>query len=271
MVAKKKKQKVVDAIECPYCADPDFFDKILTPTPEDQIVTYSPGMVRHGSHWAKAPKQKKPKKIKPMRGAKIIMHDGIGSPFAIDLETVIFLTSPEIKRGKFYIRTITDKDMVRHYAGFKIESIGVETAKEPLSPRGPFMSVQHRQSEKRDIIFNATRITHKDSSLIIDIHWTPEHKRIVTLRGFSPLGVATTPEELTIINAALKFYRVEMRGGAKINRESLKAAFAKHGKDAPPKIVADELGVTVSALRKWRARAGFGNWKHVAQIVARDT
>jgi hypothetical protein len=251
--------------KCPYCADPDFFDEVLKPTPKDEIVATRPGIIRHGSHWAKAPRLKKPK---PMRGVKLIAHDGYGSEYGKDLETVVILTSPEIKRGKYHIRSVTDKDMLRHYAGFKIENIGVESTQKPQRPRGPFMSVKH--SGKHHVSFNATRITHKDSDLIIDFHWMPEHGKIVTLRGFSPLGVAATPKELEIINIALKFYRVETRGGIKINRDSLKAAFAKHGKDAPQKTIADELDVTVSALRKWRERAGVGSWKFVSQIVSKD-
>ncbi len=251
--------------KCPYCADPDRFDEVLKPTPKDEIVATRPGIIRHGSHWAKAPKLKKPK---PMRGVTLVAHDGYGSEYGIDPETVVILTSPEIKRGKYHIRTIADKDMVHHYAGFKIESIGVESTQKTPMPRGPFMSA--RSSEKHYISFNATRITHKDSDLIIDIHWTPEHERIVTLKGFSPLGVAATPKELEIINTAMKFYRIETRGGVKINRDSLKAAFAKHGKDAPQKTIADELDVTVSALRKWRDGVGVGRCQCVVQIVGKE-
>jgi hypothetical protein len=137
-------------------------------------------MRRYGNHW---PKVRKPKTIKL---PKNVIHDGFGSRFAIDPRQVVTLKSPEIKRGKYHIRTVIDADMTPAYAGFKIEIIGIESKTKPLMPSGAFFSMTHK-GEGKDaeyVSYNAARITHRDSNIVIESHWTPEHGRIVTLRGF---------------------------------------------------------------------------------------
>jgi len=109
--------------KCPYCADPDFFDKILTASGGDrqEIAT----MPRRGSHW---PKGKKPKRNVP--------HVQYARWGVIDPRAVVTLKSPEIVRGKFRIRTITDVDMIKRYAGFKVQIIGIEARDKPPVPWG---------------------------------------------------------------------------------------------------------------------------------------
>ncbi len=245
-------------IKCEFCAVPDFFEKILSPTQAD-IPSYNPAMRRHGIHW---PKVRRPKTIKL---PKNVIHDGFGSRFGIDPSKVVRLKSPGIRRGKFHIRTVTDADMTPAYDGFKIEIIGIESKTRPPMPSGAFFSVT-TTGEGKDasyVSYNAARITHRDSNIVIESHWTPEHGRIVTLRGFE--SVSTNPQELSIINTALKFYRREPRGGAKITEDMFRVALAKSGKDAKQKEVATALRITERGLEKWRTRQGINSWKELIE------
>lgn len=241
-------------IKCKFCAEPDFFEKILTPTPTDRILNGA--IRRYGNHW---PKGRKPKTIKPPKGVTNFMS------FPIDTRQVVTLKSPEIKRGKYHIRTVTDADMTPAYDGFKIEIIGIESKIKPPMPSGAFFSVT-TTGEGKDasyVSYNAARITHRDSNIVIESHWTPEHGRIVTLRGFE--SVSTNPQELSIINTALKFYRREPRGGAKITEDMFRVALAKIGKDAKQKEVATALGITERGLERWRSRRGISSWQQLIE------
>lgn len=239
-------------IKCKFCADPDFFERILTPTPTDRLISLHGAIRRYGNHW---PKVRKPKTIKLPKGVTNFMS------FPIDPRQVVTLKSPEIKRGKYHIRTVIDADMTPVYAGFKIEIIGVESKTKPPMPSGAFFSVTHK-GEGKDaeyVSYNAARITHRDSNVVIESHWTPEHGRIVTLRGFE--SVSTNPKELSIINTALKFYRTETRGGIKITEEKVKKAIVTLGKEATVKRVADFLNITEQGLHKWRSRPKHEDWE----------
>lgn len=243
-------------IKCKFCADPDFFEGILTPTPTDRLISLHGAIRRYGNHW---PKVRKPKTIKPPKGATNFMS------FPTDPRQAVTLKSPEIKRGKYHIRTVIDADMTPAYAGFKIEIIGIESKTKPPMPSGAFFSITHK-GEGKDaeyVSYNAARITHRDSNIVIESHWTPEHGRIVTLRGFE--SVSTNPQELSIINTALKFYRREPRGGAKITEDMFRVTLAKTGKDAKQKEVANALGVSERGLEKWRTRQGIISWQELVE------
>jgi hypothetical protein len=168
---------------------------------------------------------------------------------AIDPRAVVRLKTPEIVRGKFHIRTITDADMIKRYAGFKIVSVGIESTKEPPMPSGPFMSVTH--SSEHYTSFNMVRISHKDGHIVIDMHWHPSHGRLVTVRGFS--NVVTTPEEMSIITTALSFDKEEQRRGAppKVDRAAIISAITKQGEKATQESVAAAAGLASRTLRDW--------------------
>jgi hypothetical protein len=244
--------------KCPYCADPDLLDKILNP-PAGTLYSALPGasIRRFGNHW---PKVRKPVKSKPSRGVKLL---AVG---VIDRRKVVTLKTPGVHYGKYIIKTVTDKDMIARYAGFIVKIIGVKCKTEPPVPSGPFLSrtwtVEGNGKGSNYVSFNATRITHQDSPIVIDIHWTPEHGRVVTVRGFS--SYQSQPEELAIINRAFEFYRAEKRGGAKIDRENLMRAVREQGDKVTQKAVADELGVTTRAIRDQLARLG-ATWDELKQ------
>jgi hypothetical protein len=201
-------------------------------------------MWRVGSHW--------PKGIKPKRNIPRAKYARWG---VIDPRAIVSLKTPEIVRGKYRIRTVTDDDMIKRYAGFKVQIIGVESRTEPPIPSGPFLSrrgVEDEQGKRGNFIsFDAARITHKDSPITIDIHWHPSHKRLVTVRGFSK--VVTTPDELAVITTALSFDKKEKRRGAppKVNRAAVIAAIREQGEKATQKSVAAATGMTPHTLRDW--------------------
>jgi hypothetical protein len=227
--------------KCPYCADPDLFDKRLAPTSKDGFnQTLVP---RRGSHWPEPPKVK----IVPMRNVKYARWGGNDPRGAVELKTL------EIIRGKYRVRTITDADMIARYAGFQMQVIGVESRTEPPMPSGVFMG---RRSEKKDgkplyVLFDAVRITHKDSPIVVDSHWHPSHGRKVSVRGFG--RVAPTAEELGVVTTALSFDTKAKKRGAppKVDRDVVIEAIRTQGEKATQKSIASATGIAHTTLRDW--------------------
>jgi hypothetical protein len=255
MVTKKKKQKAVDDMECPYCADPKFFDRVLTPTPQDRILEHHPTMRRFGSHWVKG------KKFKKHRPPKGVSNYIIG--LAPDPRFVVTLNNPEIRRGEYRIKTVTDEYFITRYAGFKVEIIGLDSDKELPKPSGAFLSYQWTEGEggkpEKFIYYFAARITHKDSALKIDLHSHLSHGRLITVHGFS--SHQNRPEELAIIERAFEFYRLETRGGGtKIDEEALRRAIRKRGEGATQKEIAADLQIVPRSLRRWIEDSELKGW-----------
>ncbi len=195
-----------------------------------------------------------------------VLHDGNDSIYGKNQQEIIELHAPAIERGNYRIRTITDKDLKPEYAGFKIEMVGLMMTKEPPVPRGAFLSRgrEGRNNKPLYIYYNAARITHQDSALIIEHHWAPEHERVVRMKGFE--RVATTPAELEIINTALKFYQGETRGAPKLDDNMLSKAVKKFGDKATQVLVAAELNVDTSTLRRWMYKRGIESWGDAKEI-----
>ncbi len=227
---------------CPYCADPNLFDKLLAPTKGDRLEPAH--MLRRGSHWPE------PYKIKQTIGQAKIARWG-----ATDPRVVVSLKTPGIIRGRYHINIVTDADMIKRYAGFKVEVIGIECRTEPPAPSGPFLTrmwtVGDSGKPSNFISFNATRTTHKDSPIIVDTHWHQTHGRRVLMRGFSE--PVTTPEELAIITTALSFDKQEKKRGAppKVDRVAVIEAIRAQGKRATQKSVAAAISAAPRTLRDW--------------------
>jgi hypothetical protein len=246
-------------VACPYCADPDLFDKRLAPTKEDRQEFVR--MARRGSHW---PEPERIKSVTPR--AKIARWGGI------DPRTSVLLKTPGILRGTLHIKNVTDEDMIKRYAGFKVQIIGVESSAEPPMPVGVFFSRTWTEDEegKRGnfISFDAARVTHKDSPVIVDSHWHPSHGRLVTLRGFTK--VATTPEELAVATVALGFDTKESRRGAppKVDRETIIRAMRAQGERATQKSIAEAAGIATRTLRDWLYFRECSTWENLKREVA---
>jgi len=242
--------------KCVYCADPDLFDKRLTPTDADRHLQVS--LPRRGSHWPEPPK------VKIIVPNKQVIRWG-----ATDPREVVTLKTPEVIRGKIHVRTITDADMVARFAGFKIQVIGVESPIEPPLPSGVFFGRYSTQEKKSwlYVSYHAARITHQDSPIFVDSHWHPSHGRIVTVRGFG--RVSATTEEKAIINTALGFDTKPKRRGAppKVADEAVLKAIREQGEKATQKSVAASAGVAPRTLQNWLYfRAGM-NWDYLKEGV----
>jgi hypothetical protein len=212
-------------------------------------------MRRFGSHWVKG---KKFKKHRPPKGVTSYVFG-----LAPDPRFVVTLDTPEIKRGKYRIKTVTDNHFIPRYAGFKVEIVGLDSTEEMPKPSGAFLSYTWTEGDdgkpEKFVYYFAARITHRNSALKIDVHSHPTHGRLVTVHGFA--GHQNTPEELEIIGKAFEFYRRETRGGGeRFDEEALKQAIQKHGIDATQVQIAKELCVTPRLLQRHILARGLKGW-----------
>lgn len=251
----KQKVDTGDAIDspCPYCLDPDLFDKRLASTSADR---YEPASIlRVGSHF--------PKGKKPIRRMPRAQYARWG---VIDRRVVVSLKTLKVIRGKIHVITITDADMVKQYSGFRVQVIGTEWETEPPHPSGAFFTrtwTEHEGKPTEFILYNAARITREGSGIVVDSHWHPSHGRKVTLRGFSQ--TVTTREELSVITTALSFDKKMSTRGAplkvlKVNEEAVVNALRAQGEAATQKSVAEAAGVSVNTFRDWLYFSFGGTW-----------
>ncbi len=178
-------------------------------------------------------------------------------------------------RGDYKIITVTGSDLIEQWSDFTIEILGVKFDEEPpMPPSDQFFSLGKeseydcagRTSKVNWYLFSIYRITHKKSDIAIDVHWWPEHGRVITIQDLPAAGPTNT--DLEIINEALKLFRVETRGGVKITEERIKQVIAESGSSVSQKEAARMLEVTESGLEKWRARRGFSTWQEVVDRMA---
>jgi hypothetical protein len=233
--------------KCPYC-DLGFLDSVLSPTPKDYVIEHHPAIRRFGSHWVKG------KRFKRHKHPKGVSNYIVG--LAPDPRFVVTLSKPEIARGKYRIKTVTDEHFIPRYAGFKVEIVGLDSKKEMPKPSGAFLSYQWTEGEggkpEKFVYYFASRITHKGSTLKIDVHSHPSHGRLVTVHGFD--GNQNSPEELEIIGKAFEFYKRETRGGTKtqpvIDWAELRRAIQFRGEGATQAQIAGDLGITPRTLQR---------------------
>lgn len=252
-------KKTEKAAPCPYCADPALLDKRLTPTKRDRAELVR--MARRGSHWPE------PERIKVTPPAASIARWG-----AFDPRETVALKTPGVVRGELRIKTVTGADMIKRFAGFTVQIVGVESPGEPPMPAGVFFSRTWTEDEEgrrvNFISYDAARITHAESPVVVDVHWHPSHGRLVTLRGFSK--VATTAEELSIITTALGFDIKKKKRGAppKVDRDAIIRAIRAQGEGATQKSVAEAAGIAPRTLRDWLYFREGSTWESLKREVA---
>lgn len=225
---------------CPFCADPDLLERILASkggTPVGFVM-----LRRTGSHW------RAPRRIVRTK------HPKISRWGAIDPRFVVTLRTPEVARGDYRIRTITDEDMIRRYAGYKIEVVGeVVGEQKPANPSGPFLGLDRDavSREKVYVAFNAARVTRKGEALSLEYHWHASHGRRVAIKGFAER--LPTKQELEFLNAAFGLDAPGKQRGAppKVDREAVVRAVRKLGGAATQKSVAEATGTAPRTLRDW--------------------
>lgn len=227
-------------LKCPYCLDPNIFEKAFAARSEGSENAY----------------------IRRVRKIWRSKSDNDGE--------VVTLKEKAVTRGAYKIITITGDDLIDQWSDFRIEILGVKFSKEPpLPPPDQFFGESkesyYSHTTQRHLwwLYNILRITHSNSDVAIDVHWWPEHGRIVTIQDLPPAGPTNT--ELEIINEAVKLFRVETRGrgGVKITEERMKELLADAVPSISQKDVAMMLGVTEQGLGKWRSRQGMSSWREV--------
>lgn len=236
-MSKPKNDKTTS---CPFCADPELLERILASKEGGPV-----GMVmlrRTGSHW------RAPRKIVRTKHPKIARWG------AIDPRFVVTLRTPEVMRGDYRVRTITDADMIRRYAGYKIEVVGEAVGEQkPASPSGPFLGLDRDTIGGKQVYlaFNASRITRAGVALTLEYHWHASHGRRATIKGFAER--LPTKGEMDFLNAAFGLDVPGKRRGAppKVDREAVVRAVREQGDAATQKSVAEATGTAPRTLRDW--------------------
>lgn len=236
--------------ECPYCARPDLFEpRELSKWGRGQIVTIRKG----GNYWK--PLKKELKKWEWLRQ---------------------FTEYPFEDHVRYHI------DGKEHFAAkfqdFDIDVIGMTSdERPPLAQGAPFffrsgpvmrtyrvLKAQGRVDKPLNWkSYSACRITHRPTDTKVDFHWHQTHGLIAAVRDF-PFGKAKKADFL-IVETAMSFFRVPMRGNPKIREEYIEAALERLGAEATARAVAKDLGVTEQGLEKWRDRHGMNSWSEVVE------
>ena len=236
---------------CPYCADPDLLDKILAPA-EGNFQHYVT-LRRYGSHW------RAPHVVKRTVNQKGLARWGVIDPR-------VAVTLKEKVRGRYRIRTVTETDMIKRYAGFTIQVIGANVGeRKPPTPSGPLLGLYRDHdtpfsTKQVYFSFEAARVTRADFALRVDYHWHPSHGRLVTMRGFSER--TPTKGELEFIDAALGLDVAGKKRGAprKVDPEAIVRAVREQGEAATQKSVAEATGTPPRTLRDWLYFDFGGTW-----------
>jgi hypothetical protein len=232
MSAQEKARVTMPATPCPYCANPSFFQDVLTTKPTKRNIAPLPQ--RLGPQWRVVPR---------------LLPDWTWEGVAGTAET----------RGDFWLITYTDKDFVERLKGFTAYMVGQEIKTKVRLVPGPFLATTIDRLEQgaawRYGLYFALRITHERTNIAVDLHWWLTHERMVTLRDVPDEGV--TPGDLKLVTEALKFVRVETRGrpGGFAEIELIKA-IQEQGEQATQKKVAKALSTSDRTIREWLAQHG---------------
>jgi hypothetical protein len=232
-------------LKCPFCNRPEVFRPIdeRTPEPKDHIA-----IPRVGKFWQALPNE--------MRGYKIVPILNESDHWRISL----YKGHPGT--GKYF----TDK-----FKHFKLDLIGTDYELEPpepvavpfflrqegftLSSSKPYWNMEvQRPSNPYWMLFNACRISHDKSDVVINAHWWPDHGNIFSIHGFQP--TENSNKDLLITKEAMEFFRVETRGAPKIAQANLIKAIKEEGERATQRSIAKALKISDSTLRYWLNREG---------------
>jgi hypothetical protein len=237
MSAEGKARAEMLATPCPYCANPYLFQDVLTTKPAKRNIAPLPQ--RLGPHWRVTPR---------------LAPDWTWEGVAGTAET----------RGDFWLITYLEKDFVERLEGFTAYMIGREVKTKTGVAAGPFLASTIDRLEPgapwRYGLYFAVRIMHEQTEVAVDFHWWPTHERMVTLRGVPDEGA--TPQDLRLVNEALKFVRVETRGAPKVKDFEVFQAIKAIGDGATQADVAERLGISKRTLSDWLKREGKGyTWR----------
>jgi len=159
------------------------------------------------------------------------------------------------------------KEFIERFQGFNVEVIGLELVIMPTMSEGPgfhqaipagFDRMTGEERKKTPLRFyNACRITHEKTRIVLDAHAWSTHGLLLTFRH---LPTAPTKETEAVLRLLLDFFKAETRGAPKVLEYDVIKAIQKLGEKATQDAVAQELAVSDRALRDWTARHGM-NWQ----------
>lgn len=226
------------SIECPYCAKPNLIDEARKGRAKKiEIVTPELG-----------------------RGGHAFWREGVPRH-----------TLQAEQRGEYLRVVIGDEFFEDRWRGFTVELYGFESASELGYPQAeerlwdlppkPFFIIGSNTQLDGSWQFLCCRITHQLSSMELIVHWWPTHGRLYKLAGSLPPAEANN--QITIINDAFEFFRVESRGEPKVTEMEVFSAMHRLGSRATQAEVAKELNVTGRTLQRWASRNGFQSWEEV--------
>lgn len=231
---------------CPYCADPALLDAPKgKPTEETHPVPHG-----GGRFWGKA-----------------------GSPSILHAHNY----------GARWVAPVPSKYFAPPFSDFSARVVGVEAGffiPDPGRPPAPFgnhllMLLRDRRPlvpppgkssnpQAAYIIFSACVIEHEGGGVEVRAHWWPSHGWIINQRvTLSASDPTERNAQLEHAYKALDFFLLETRGAPKITEAALAQALAELGPDATQIATANHLGVSESALEKWRQRQGVKTWQEV--------
>jgi DNA-binding transcriptional regulator YiaG len=163
------------------------------------------------------------------------------------------------------------KEFIKRFQGFNVEVIGLELVIMPIMSEGPgfhqampagFDRMTNEERVKTPLRFyNACRITHEKTQIVLDAHAWSTHGLLMTFRN---LPTSPTKETEAVLRLLLDFFKAETRGAPKVLEYEVIKAIQKLGEKATQDAVAKELAVSKRTLRDWTARHGM-NWQAAKQ------
>jgi DNA-binding transcriptional regulator YdaS (Cro superfamily) len=226
----KKKQPVV--MPCPYCADPALLD---------------------------APKGKGGPAI-PVSPADWRIWRG---------------QVPLLGARAYSVRFVADvpaKHLAEKFAGFSARLVGVNVGRGFNSTAAPPMFDYQILGAIDSIVeglnlFSAWAVEGR--GVETRAHWWPTHETIINQRvTLAAKDAAGRNAQLEHACAALDFFAVERRGQGKITEAAVRNAVKRIGPSATQVQAAKALGVSESAIEKWRQRRRISSWGEVVKTFS---
>jgi len=235
---------------CPYCSNPNYLEA-FTKGRVKEIDVQLPIWARQGKFW----RQDRPK--------------GIDRP----------VTAPAKKSGNLLLMLLEGDLFEERWRDFTVEVFGYDSSDsqppgrgddEPVyhGPPGPFLFFAYAAEipgeydrGTRFRMFDACRITNRNSDITLFAHWHPSHGRLIKTEGV--LNFEDPNTDIEAFKTAFDFFQRETRGAPKIKEVELVGAIRRLGTKATQAATAKEIGVSPQSLRQWAARKGIHTWSAV--------
>ncbi len=219
----------------------------------------------------------------------VIQHGGIrtsGRLWSRDVGD--YLSLEAYKDATRFVAEISPDNFTEGYKNFRLRIIGVDIGFFVYHPDPPMPFTGHVLSMRKRsptvlppipstngrgayTLFSGSVLEHVAGRTRMEAHWWPSHSWIINQRvSLTASKAEERNAELEISQMALNLFVMETRGAEqKITDVGLRAAIASLGEKVTQKAVAEELGVSESALEQWRRRNGISTWREVVGFYAK--